>query len=280
MPQVAEQPEKALSITEQVAKYQSENKIYVEKCKNGRFYGVRIEVEGELVKDNKTLVPSMTTIDSVISKGVAYDNWLMNSKDPIKWRDYKADIGTKVHELIDHLVLDKEISINVDEYTERSENEIKKRILGYIEWYKGHNPICYASELSLYSEDLPFSGTADFIGYIRKTEELVIIDYKTGNEYKSHQIQLNGYRMLWNALFPSHPIDAIYGLYLKDGWRKKPTFTFKKYKIDEELVWSTYNLWKWFNANVKGVTEPKFARQFPNTYKLIEGEEVVANEGE
>ena len=109
------------------------------------------------------------------------------------------------------LILDKEIKINVDEYTEKSENEIKKRILGYIEWYKGHNPICYASELSLYSEDLPFSGTADFIGYIRKTEELVIIDYKTGNEYKSHQIQLNGYRMLWNALFPSHPIDAMVG---------------------------------------------------------------------
>ena len=69
----------------------------------------REEIKAKL-KD-PTPKPSMTTIDSIIDKGVAYEKWLLNAKDPYAWRDYKADLGTCVHNLIEILILSGECVI-------------------------------------------------------------------------------------------------------------------------------------------------------------------------
>ena len=55
---------------------------------------------------------SVTSFDSIVSKGEHYDNWLMtNGFDAIKIRDEKALIGTIVHAYIDMLVEGEDIDI-------------------------------------------------------------------------------------------------------------------------------------------------------------------------
>ena len=76
--------------------------------------------------------------------------------------------------------------------------------------------------------------------------------------------------MIWDKIFKDWPIDSIYGLYLKDGWIKKPTFGFKKFPISKDLPNYVYRLWKWANQNSKGELAPTLPREFPNEFKLQE----------
>ena len=55
---------------------------------------------------------SVTSFDSIITKGDNYDTWLMtNGFEAIKIRDHKALIGTIVHAYIDMLVEGESIDI-------------------------------------------------------------------------------------------------------------------------------------------------------------------------
>tara|TARA_Y100001973_G_C5201758_1_gene338306 strand:- start:3030 stop:3806 length:777 start_codon:yes stop_codon:yes gene_type:complete len=235
------------------------------QASNGRWY-INKKLKNPIPK------PSMTTIDSIIDKGIAYENWLMNAKDPIKYRDYKAELGTCVHNLIEILIISGECVITDDMKGKFGENEIKKRILGFMAWWEEHNPIPLATEIRLYHKDIPWCGTVDFVCISRKLKKVVMVDFKTGNEYKSHQVQLNGYKMIWDKLFKDFPIDLIYGLYLKDTWIKKPTFSFKKIPISKDLPNYVYRLWKWANQDSKGNLIPKLPKEFPDEFKINQEE--------
>ena len=88
-------------LQEKIKRYNKRVDLRRIQAKNGRWY---INAK----RKNCIPKPSMTTIDSIIDKGIAYENWLMNSKDPIGWRDYKADLGTCVHNLLEILILSGE----------------------------------------------------------------------------------------------------------------------------------------------------------------------------
>ena len=251
------------SITDLVKRYNKRVDLRRIQASNGRWY-----INAKL-KD-PTPKPSMTTIDSIIDKGAAYEKWLLNAKDPYAWRDYKADLGTCVHNLIEILILSGECVITNEMKGKFQENEIKKRILSFLAWWEEHNPIPIATEIRLYHKDIPWCGTVDFVCFSRKLNKYVMVDFKTGNEYKSHQVQLNGYKMIWDKLFKDFPIDAIYGLYLKDGWVKKPTFGFKKFPISKDLPNYVYRLWKWANQNSKGELTPALPREFPDEFTIQE----------
>ena len=70
----------------------------------------------------------------------------------------------------------------------------------------------------LYHDDIPWSGTFDMV---TQNDKLAMVDIKTGEHYKAHDIQLNMYRILWNKIFPDFKIETIQGLYLKGKWIKQ-----------------------------------------------------------
>ena len=155
-------------------------------------------------------------------------------------------------------------------------NEISKRLLGFEKFWEEKKPMLLASEIQLFHEKFPFCGTADLICWIPKGKKgnIWLIDYKTGNPYKTHEIQLSCYAMIWNEIFESHKIDKVGCLYLKDSWRKAPTYTLKEYKIDFDLVRVTYELWKWHNTGARDkAPEPFFKPTFPSKFDLNKEEE-------
>ena len=251
------------NLLKQVEKYNKKVDLRRIQAKNGRWY---INAK----RKNCIPKPSMTTIDSIVDKGVAYENWLMNSKDPIGWRDYKADLGTCVHNLLEILILSGECVITDDIKGKFKENEMKKRIMGFLAWYEEFGIVPIATEIRLWQPSMNWCGTVDLVCYSRKLEKYIMVDFKTGNEYRVHQVQLNGYKMLWDKIFKDFPVDEIYGLYLKDGWIKKPTFTFRKFPISKELHNYVYRLWKWANQDSKGNLVPKLPRELPDEFSIQE----------
>ena len=143
--------------------------------------------------------------------------------------------------------------------------------MSFEKFWEEKNPTALASEIQLFHNSLPFCGTADLVCWIPKKQKghIWLIDYKTGNPQKSHQIQLSSYAMIWNKIFPSHKIEKVGCLYLKNGWIKAPAYTLKEYPIDEKLVRIVYNAWKWYNSTARGAEpQPSFKEEFPTTFKI------------
>ena len=137
-------------------------------------------------------------------------------------------------------------------------------------WYNETNPIQVATEIQLYDDDINFSGTVDYICYI--DGQLSMIDFKTGNEYPTtHQIQLCCYKELFEKIFKEE-IKHIYCLYVKSGWRKKPTFKLREYKYDPTISGVLHYLWTFNNKSNKTKIVSKVEKQLPNQYQLKKGQ--------
>ena len=154
---------------------------------------------------------------------------------------------------------------------------INKRLMGFKQFWEDYTPTTLASEIQLQHKDIPFCGTADFIGMIvdKKTNknDVTLIDYKTGNPFKVHQVQLSAYAMIWNKLFPKYKVEKIATLHLKDTWIKKPTYTLKYYNIYYNLVKNVYDVWIWDNEDAKGnAPKPNFSKKFPTKFSLTREE--------
>ena len=63
-------------------------------------------------------------------------------------------------------------------------SSVSKRLMGFQQFWEDYKPITLASEIQLQHKDIPFCGTADFIGYIPDSKtnklEITLVDYKTG----------------------------------------------------------------------------------------------------
>ena len=152
-------------------------------------------------------------------------------------------------------------------------NQINKRLMGFMKFWEDYKPIAFASEIQLHHKDIPFCGTADFVGMITNPKtnksDITLVDYKTGLNYPVHQIQLSAYAMIWNKLFPKYPITKVACLHLKSTWIKAPTYTLKYYDIDYDLVKNCYDLWKWHNSSTKGdAPTPRFKKEFQTKFTL------------
>ena len=217
------------------------------------------------VMDQSTWKPSVTTMENIISKGIMFERWIANFGGYDKVCDYvgkKADDGTLVHEYIEDLLNKGKVDLPKD-----TEEHIKKYMQSFIEWYNEADIIPVELELQLYHKDVPFSGTADLVGYL--DGKLVMIDWKTGYEYPTnHQIQLCCYKELFDQIFPKDPIKHIYGLYVKSGWRKKPTYKLREYKYDNKISEALDYLWNFNNQASKTKIKSKTEQVLPNTYKI------------
>lgn len=236
---------------------------------NGRWY----EFQG-------AFKPSSTTILNVLSKGSYFENWL-------KEKGYRADEigqaaadrGTRMHFNIDSLV--NGVSIYPEEM-EMPMDEVKL-LQGYVQWHKDIKPDIIGHEYCLWGDE-PWCGTADNICIIdgkdlpKKIQKVLgmqkrlhLIDYKSGNHYPTHQLQLTSYGLLAKQVFAeqlmklkqSRPIISVLRLY---SFRtEKPRYDWKFYDYDIRGLRHAYNLWVKFNG-----TEPNLPPKLPEVITLEE----------
>ena len=181
--------------------------------------------------------PSVTTIiGGTINKGKGFDMWLGNHpsyKIACEERDIAANRGTLVHELAEKFMNGEEI---------QSDNEeICKHLMSFEKFWLDNEVQLIDTELFMWHEDVPWAGTCDIIAKIN--DKYCIIDIKTGNYYKSHEIQLNMYAELLSKI-TDEPIEMIAGLYTKGRWIREPNYQFKKFKFDLEIALSVNELWR------------------------------------
>jgi hypothetical protein len=152
------------------------------------------------------------------------------------------------------------------------DDEHRKYIMSFLEFYKTTEFDTEATEVSIWHPDHPTAGTVDWVVQAKhkktKKWERWMIDFKTGNAYDTHQLQLSDYKMLWDLQFPDQKIDHIAGLYLKSGWRENPNFKFVVYDFRPDIVKNVFEIWKFSNPKAA----PKFKKEYPATFELEEKE--------
>ena len=220
----------------------------------------RHEGEGRWYSQGKSenWKPSVTTIiGQTCSKGKFFDEWLMkNGLNAINLRDEAAERGTAVHENIELLLNNEEIVVN---------NEfIQKSLMSFEKFYNEQKPKVFTQEIFLYHKDIPWAGTPDIIAEVNG--RLSIIDIKTGDYRKTHEIQQLMYVDLWDKIFPECPIQDIYGLYTKGKWIKEPNYQFRKF-TRSVIHLNVYNLWCFLNFPY-GKPKPKSKPKLKEVFKL------------
>ena len=221
------------------------------------------------IAGSKQWVPSVTSILSVIDKGEYFQKWLANQgswENACKVRDKAANRGTIVHEISEDL-------LNGEELTLDAGPEIIKRVMCLEQWYDDYQPEIIMQEIMLAFPGVRFAGRFDILARIDNKN--VLIDIKTGNYYKSHDLQASMYKILWDTIIEDtnagseYMIDEMYGLYLNDKWKKKPNPTFKQLKFLPNVIESTVNLWYWMNSDYRGSEpRPKESLKLPSNFKL------------
>jgi hypothetical protein len=199
--------------------------------------------------------PSVTTIiGDTLSKGKGFEMWLGNHpsyKIACEERDIAADRGTLVHELAENYMN--------GEVVESDNEEICKHLMSFEKFWLDNEVQLIETELFMWHKDVPWAGTCDIIAKIGG--KYCIIDIKTGNYYKSHEIQLNMYAELLSRIV-EEPVEMIAGLYTKGRWIREPNYQLKKFKFNLEIALSVNELWKFLmggnprpKAKVKVKTE-------------------------
>ena len=203
--------------------------------------------------------PSVTTIiGETCSKGKFFDEWLMkNGLNAINLRDEAAERGTAVHEAIEALLNRKEVHAGTE--------FIQKSLMSFEKFYNEQKPKVFTQEIFLYHKDMPWAGTPDIIAEINGN--LSIIDIKTGDYRKTHEIQQLMYMDLWNKIFPECPIQDIYGLYTKGKWIKEPNYGFRKFDSRTKIHHRVYDLWCFLNFPY-GKPKPKSKPKLKEVFKL------------
>ena len=195
-------------------------------------------------KHNLNWKPSVTSvIGSTLHKGIGFEKWLGGQptyEAACEVRNKAAKRGTIVHEYCEDIMDGLSFDLREDkaEIEGCDMDEISKYLMSFEAWRYDVIPKLEVSELKLFHDEIPWSGTFDLICKI--SENLTMVDYKTGEHYKSHDVQLNMYRILWNKIFPDFKTDDLYGLYLKGRWIKGPNYKFKKVKVNEDICWQVW----------------------------------------
>ena len=109
------------------------------------------------------------------------------------------------------------------------------------------------------------SGESNIIAEINGN--LSIIDIKTGDYRKTHEIQQLMYMDLWNKIFPECPIQDIYGLYTKGKWIKEPNFQLRKFDKRYKIHNKVYDLWCFLNFPY-GKPKPKDKAKLKEVFNL------------
>ena len=218
--------------------------------------------------EDRKCVYSSTTILNVLSKGYGFNTWLKtHGNDCDRLMNEAATKGTIIHVCCSVIAGGDDLRTDTKLYDKGNTYEITEdiyhNILAFKKFYNEHRPVIKAIELSLYSRDIPFAGTIDYVLVLNGKDgqpKLAIVDIKTGKEYpKSHELQLVSYKLLFDAIYGEEYciIDEMYCLYLKDNGNYK----LKKYRFNSQEWLSAVHLFHYMNSNAYGKM-PKIKEEF------------------
>jgi len=121
-----------------------------------------------------------------------------------------ASVGSAVHTAIHNHVKKKPIGI--------LDNEVVNAFEAFLEWKKSSGFVWTDSERLVYSPTHNYVGTVDLVG---KGNDGVrtVIDWKTGNTYQDHYIQVALYARALTEEFPREPIEErrVIGIHRDTG---------------------------------------------------------------
>lgn len=159
-----------------------------------------------------------------------------------------TDLDTMDKRLYDFLIEQQMPTTYVKEWI----HEIRKDLLAFVQFVIDVNFEPIAIEMVMVSDD-GYGGALDLVGYMTVEEKgffgetyvsgakagqpketkqeirvLAIVDMKSGKKgfWESHEIQLHGYKRMWDENYPDLKIERVYNWSPK-AWRTKPTYNLK-----------------------------------------------------
>lgn len=168
---------------------------------------------------NGEYYPSITYVLQVYPKGTFFEDWLKKVGYASEYIVKKAgEEGTKVHEMIEDYLNDKEMNFLSPSGDPLYDPNIWQMFLKFVDFWEEYNPILIETEVHLFSDKLKVAGTCDLVCEING--ELWIIDFKTSNNlHTTHDLQVAVYAQCYEEGFHKK-IDRLGLLWLKSNKKK------------------------------------------------------------
>ena len=186
-------------------------------------------------------LPRVTNILNIISKGRAFDNWLMNKgKEATTIVSDAGDIGSSIHNRLEEI--GKGIPFNIEALKERERAWVEE----FLSWGKDNIGRFLETEKTIYHAKEGYGGTLDAL-IETKDKRIALLDYKTSKYcYDTYDLQCSAYIRAYEDMLKTK-IDTAFILRFEKG-DKKPLLEVKEVKdIQEqyEIFLCALKLWKW-----------------------------------
>ena len=180
----------------------------------------KIKVNSGLYKINGKNYDRVT---SVIGNTLANPNLVrwkvaLGAKESTRIGMEAAAFGTEVHHSLE-TTLKGEKYIVPAKFKDKEKDILQCRSLG-LHFLKSHRLSPVEMEQTIYSEKFRVAGTCDVICK-NSLGQLAMVDWKTGNIYKTAHIQIATYRHLYNEMGKGLPV-KLYIVRLGKGHQKEP----------------------------------------------------------
>jgi len=247
----------------------------------------------EWTKENRQHIPSVTTIQNIMSKGIGFEKWLGSYgsyEEAMEYANTAATEGTQIHLCLEQLTMGVDIDFtqpyfDVDKQETREwTNPMIKFMESGNQFFLDHMIQIEGNEVPLFDPRKDYTGTLDMVARIKVEEGLspsqakctdlkegmsgrILLDIKTlrnsstlSNKFENHKYQVTAYKNLWEGLFPDHPIDFMGVLYVMNSWRGAPKYKLKLVEEDLTQEWDAM-VKLWYGKN--GAIKPVYAKPRP-----------------
>ena len=241
----------------------------------------------EWTKENRQHIPSVTTIQNIMSKGIGFEKWLGDYgsyADAMAFANNAATEGTQIHLCLEQLTMGVDMDFT-QPYFDAEKQETREWTDPMIKFMESGNQFFLdhmiqieGNEVPLFDSRKDYTGTLDMVARIKVEEGLspsqakctdlkegmsgrILLDIKTlrnsstlSNKFENHKYQVTAYKNLWEGLFPDHPIDFMGVLYVMNSWRGAPKYKLKLVEEDLTQEWDAMvKLWYGKNGAIKPV---------------------------
>ena len=247
----------------------------------------------EWTKENRQHIPSVTTIQNILSKGIGFEKWLGSYgsyEEAMEYANTAATEGTQIHLCLEQLTMGVDMDFtqpyfDVDKQETREwTNPMIKFMESGNQFFLDHMIQIEGNEVPLFDSRKDYTGTLDMVARIKVEEGLspsqakctdlkegmsgrILLDIKTlrnsstlSNKFENHKYQVTAYKNLWEGLFPDHPIDFMGVLYVMNSWRGAPKYKLKLVEEDLTQEWDAM-VKLWYGKN--GAIKPVYAKPRP-----------------
>jgi len=169
-----------------------------------------------------------------------------------------AERGTAVHSGIADLLRGKTLTRR--EFTEEAWSYLPP----FVNWYEDHKPEVFASEATVYDYRRRLAGTLD-IGCTINGKPTVVDAKTSKNIYPTHQIQVNEYATMWNAMGLEPKIEQAAVLRLKSRHRRGYEFKIEDLSERRHKIFTCLH---WIAHDADPSMEPTFTDPPPDELSL------------